>query len=83
MKLGGSKWRPLGATVVFDGTCVVVERTVEVEEIVVLDEDVLDTVVTGTSVVLVLLVSFWILLPRNKNICFIFLFYIWQWYCSP
>lgn len=73
MKLGGSKWRPLGATVVFDGTCVVVEWTVEdsmVEE-VVLDEDVLlDTVVTGTSVVLVL-VSF---LPRNKiqNNCLIF-----------
>lgn len=67
MKLGGSKWRPLGATVVFDGTYVVVEWTVEdsmVEEEIVLDEDV-GTVVTGTSVVLVL-VSFRILLPRNK-----------------
>lgn len=71
MKLGGSKWRPLGATVVFDGTYVVVECTVEgstVEEEVVLDEDVISvTVVSGTSVVLVL-VSFRILLPRNKRI---------------
>lgn len=64
MKLGGSKWRPLGATVVFDGTVGVVEWTVEdsvVEEIVVLD---VDTVVVGTWVVLVL-VSFRILLPEK------------------
>lgn len=68
MKLGGSKWRPLGATVVFDGTWVV-EWTVEdsvVEEIVALDEDVLGTVVDGASVLLV--VIFGILLPENKTI---------------
>lgn len=69
MKLGGSKWRPLGATVVFNGTYVVVDWTVEDsvdEEIVVLDEDVLDAVVVGTSVVVVFVVVFAILLPANK-----------------
>lgn len=68
MKLGGSKWRPVGATVVFDGTWVV-EWTVEdsvVEEIVVADEDVLGTLVDGVSVLLV--VTFGILLPGNKII---------------
>lgn len=65
MKLGGSKWRPLGATVVFDGTCVVVEWTVEdsVDEELV----VLDVVVVGTSVVLVVVVVVVVMLvPANK-----------------
>lgn len=70
MKLGGSKWRPLGATVVFNGTCVVVEWTVDdsvVEELVVLDIVVVevDVVLVGTSVLL--LVVFGVMVaPANK-----------------
>lgn len=64
MKLGGSKWRPLGATVVLNGTCVVVwtvEDSVD-EELVVLD-----VVVVGTSVVLVVVVVVVVVLvPANK-----------------
>lgn len=54
MKLGGSKCRPLGATVVFDGTNVVVDWTVE-ESIVELLV-ALDVVVVGGAVLVVVVV---------------------------
>lgn len=71
MKLGGSKWRPLGATVVFDGTYGVVEWTVEdseAEEPFVLDAilDVLNVEEVGTSVLLVVVEIFVIFSPANK-----------------
>ena len=47
MKLG-SKWRPLGATVVSDGTVVVVDGTIE-DSVAVELLDVLDVVVAGAA----------------------------------
>lgn len=37
IKLGGSKWRPFGATVVLDGTSVVEDETLVVSVLVVIE----------------------------------------------